>query len=548
MDRRFFLHMACVAAASSLANWKFAGAAPPPPSDNSYDAIIVGAGLGGLSCAAHLARHGFKTLLLEQYRIPGGYATSFVREVVGHRFSCEVSLHSTSLAAPSMKNMLTDLGVWDSLEYVEHPHAWVSRFPDFSLDVPAKTGIDGFKRQLQQLFPEEARALDELCSLWHNVIHETNRLDSELPTLKKNEFPKVFPTLWDIRNKTIGQVVNRFIQNPRLQAVLTQSCGYYGLPPSQLSAFYYLLPTGEYLKYGGAYIKGTSQALSTALANTITQAGGDIMYKNKVVSIIMENGRAAGVKTANGHEYRARAVVCNASAPQVFNSLLPTGVVPPAEQETLATYTTSPGSFIVWLGLNKDITKQYPLPEISYYPSFDMESNYKTAMQCDFENSGFSIMIYDNLVPGFSPPGCSSISIVTLCDYTHWKPFEADYCAGRKTAYWAEKKRLTNLLIQHVEKRALPGLRQMIAMHESATPLTNLRYTCNTAGAIYGYNQTVNNSFMSRISNTTQIPGLYLASAWGNPGGGYAGALLGGKGAFKAVAKSLDQGQQDCGL
>lgn len=75
-----------------------------------------------------------------------------------------------------------------------------------------------------------------------------------------------------------------------------------------------------------------------------------------------------------------------------------------------------------------------------------------------------------------------------------------------------------------------PGLRQ---------GLTNYRFTLNTAGALYGYNQSLDNSFMTRRSNKTGMPGLYLASTWGNPGGGYGGALLGGKNAYKDVAQDL---------
>ena len=70
MDRRFFLQLSAIAAASSLVGWKFAGAAPKTE-DGVYDAIVVGAGLGGLACAGYLAKNGFKVLLLEQYDVPG---------------------------------------------------------------------------------------------------------------------------------------------------------------------------------------------------------------------------------------------------------------------------------------------------------------------------------------------------------------------------------------------------------------------------------------------------------------------------------------------
>ena len=81
----------------------------------------------------------------------------------------------------------------------------------------------------------------------------------------------------------------------------------------------------------------------------------------------------------------------------------------------------------------------------------------------------------------------------------------------------------------------------MIIMSECSTPLTNYRFTLNPGGALYGYNQSVDNSFMTRLPNKTKVPGVYLASAWGSPGGGYGGVLLGGKAAFKEVTNYLSK-------
>ena len=75
----------------------------------------------------------------------------------------------------------------------------------------------------------------------------------------------------------------------------------------------------------------------------------------------------------------------------------------------------------------------------------------------------------------------------------------------------------------------------MIEIRESATPLTNWRYTRNPEGAIYGFDQTVDNTFLNRLDCRTPVKGLYLASAWGNPGAGYGGALSGGANAFRMI-------------
>lgn len=540
MDRRFFLQISAIAAANSLVGWKFAGAAPAKE-NGAYDVIVVGAGLGGLACAGYLAKNGFKVLLLEQYDVPGGYATSFPRGSDKGDFLCEVSLHSSVLGSGDTRALLMDLDIWDKVELIAHPHAWSSRFPGLAVDIPAKCGLKGFERQMADMFPAERQGLTDYFGMWQRVMDESAALGKGLSASDEARFPQVFPTLWAIRDKTVGQLLDDHIHDPRLKALLGQSCSYYGLPPSRLSAFYYLEPTGDYIENGGSYIKGTSQSLSNALAKVITTAGGEVRYGVRVESIVLANGRATGVKTSAGQEFKAKAVVCNASAPQVFNKLLPQGSIAQDEINKLNTYTFSPGSVIVWLGLDRDITKQFPYPEVSYYASLDLDANYKEAMQAHFDRSGFSLMVYDNLDQGFSPQGCTSLSIVASCSHDVWKDMEADYLAGNSPAYTKKKQELTDLLIAQAEKLAIPGLSGMIIMSESATPLTNYRFTLNPGGALYGYNQSVDNSFMTRLPNKTTVPGVYLASAWGSPGGGYGGVLLGGKAAFKEVTGYLSE-------
>lgn len=542
MDRRDFLQLAALTAASSLVGWRFAGAAPKRLAADEYDAVVVGAGLGGLSCAAHLARHGFRTLVLEQHYRLGGYATSFPRRSPDGNlpFTCEVSLHASALTSPQSKALLEELGVWPSLQLAPHKHAWSSRFPGLAFDVPAKAGLDGFERRLRTAFPDEATGIARHFDLWRGVMADLVRLDAA--TTQPADFQGQYPHLWAIHDKTIGQVVDAAVGDPRVKAILAQSAGYYGLPPSRLSAFIYLAPTGQYLEYGGYYLKGTSQALSDALVAAITQAGGEVRPRTTVTAVQLENGRAVGVRTADGHTYRARAVVVNASAPQLFSSLLPAGSLPPPAQARLKTFAPSPASCIVWLGLNQDITKRFPDPEVSFYPSLDLDANFAAAMAGDVEKASFSVMVYDNLVPGFSPPGCSTVCIVCTTGFEPWRPLADDYFAGIKTAYEKEKRRVTDLLIRRLEHSALPGLSSMIIMRDAATPLTNVRFTRNTWGSIYGYAPTVDNAFLNRFPNDTGIPGLILASAWGDPGGGYTGVLLGGKKAFKDVATALAHG------
>ena len=103
----------------------------------------------------------------------------------------------------------------------------------------------------------------------------------------------------------------------------------------------------------------------------------------------------------------------------------------------------------------------------------------------------------------------------------------------------AEKRRLSDILIRRAEALAIPGLSSMIVMRDASTPLTNRRFTGNAYGSIYGFAPTADNAFLTRLPNTTSVPGLYLASAWGSPGGGFTGALMAGRQAYADMGKDL---------
>lgn len=108
-----------------------------------------------------------------------------------------------------------------------------------------------------------------------------------------------------------------------------------------------------------------------------------------------------------------------------------------------------------------------------------------------------------------------------LSGYEPWRRFEKDYDAGNKQDYYQAKDQAADQLIATVEKAALPGLSKMVVMREVATPLTNRRFTLNPEGAIYGYSQTLDNSFLRRLPNparrfracTSPAPGPCPAAA-----------------------------------
>jgi len=158
--------------------------------------------------------------------------------------------------------------------------------------------------------------------------------------------------------------------------------------------------------------------------------------------------------------------------------------------------------------------------------------------KADMAKCGFSLTLYDNLYEGYSPKGKNTVDLLTLQGYDFWKPFAEDYFDGQKDTYRAKKEEMADVLIDRAEKAHLPGLRAAIEVKEIGTPLTNWRYTRNYRGAIYGWDQTLDNSGPTRLPHTTPIKDLYLAGAWTQPGHGYGAVIPSGLQCFAEVMKS----------
>jgi prolycopene isomerase len=194
-------------------------------------------------------------------------------------------------------------------------------------------------------------------------------------------------------------------------------------------------------------------------------------------------------------------------------------------------------SFQVFLGLGEDLVGKHGVTdsEIFYETGYDADAAYRAMLAADIENCGFGLTLYDNLYEGYSPKGKNTVNIISLQGFDHWKRYEDAYERGEKTEYNKEKARMADVLIGRVEDRFLPGLSDAIEVKEIGTPLTNLRYTRNTRGAIYGFDQTLNNSGPTRLGHKTPVRNLYLAGAWTRPGHGYSAVLWSGLSCFGEI-------------
>lgn len=510
---------------------------PQPAIETDYDAIIVGAGMGGLSAAAHLALNDLKVLVLEQHDKVGGCATNFERG----DYTFDASLHAMAGGGPGKNNrglyrLLELTGVGQKVDLIELPHFYRSVYPGIDITLP--NNWEGFKRVLKERWPREAEGIDRFHELCAGLMEDLlslkymHRYGPVRQFFVKAMVPIRQRTLFEWKDKTFQDLMDHCFNSRDIKAVVSQLWVYYGAPVPEQSALISMAATEAYLGDGVWHIRGTSQALSDAYAERIQELGGDIKTSTLVTRIMVEDGVATGVRTRSGETYTARYVVSNTDPYQLTHRLVGEQHFPDDYMETLANLKPANSLCGVYLGLNIDLKQRgYHDTEIFYNTSKDSRAVYNNMMTGDFENGAVAITIYSNYGdPVYAPPGKSVVVLNAYSDMDAWPEYQSEAYYTMKD----EKEReLIALAANMIPELADPG---HIEEKDMFTPHTIKRYTMNKGGIVYGFYLSPDQ--WQKIPNHTPIENLYIASNWSQAWHGVGSAQING---WRAARLILDR-------
>jgi len=483
-------------------DWRVEANPQKPKGADEYDVIIVGSGIGGLTCGALLSKRGYKVLVLEQHYQVGGYCSSFERR--GFVFNTGVEDVSGLAERGPITYLLRELGLEKEDLFVRNTTGYIHRGREI------KAGnLEEFVKLLSDMFPDEKENIPaffiEAKKAYDECYKDTEIYGTPLPAelivkvfgdRKLLDYPREHPHFYDWMSKTYKEKIDEYFKKEDLKELLCALLGYIGTEPEKTQASSALTACISYYLYGGYFPKGGAQRFANSLKDIIESQDGKVLTRYKVDKILVENGEVRGVKVGE-KILKAPTIVANANAKTTFLELIREDKLDKTFVEYIKGLKMSPSCFMVFLGVDMDL------------------SNYPTLIKNLDED--YEIVINSNADPNLAPKGKASITILTDANYY-------DFPERGTEEYSKKKGEMAEMLIQKAEK-AIPGLNKYIIVQDAATPKTFERYTSMPEGALYSFDQSIG---VKRPYFKTPIKGLYLASASTFPGGGIEAVVISG--------------------
>lgn len=492
-----------------------------------YDVIIIGSGMGGLVTATQLAAKGAKVLVLEKYLIPGGSAGYFERE--GYRFDVGASM-IFGFGTEGTTNLLTRAldAVNVSLETIPDPVQIHYHLPN-NLELKVHKNYNKFIDELTVKFPHEKEGIrrfyDE-CWKVFNCLNAMELLSLEEPRyLMRVFFQHPFACLGLVKYlpQNTGDIARRYISDPELLKFIDMECYCWSVVPADKTPMINAGMVFSDRHYGGInYPKGGVGTIAEKLVEGLKDFGGEIQYKARVTNILMEKGKAVGVKLADGKEYRAKRIVSNATRWDTFEKLLPKSQMPKKEEKWQQRYEKSPSFLSLHLGIKSEVL---PLGTECHHILLEQWETMED------EQGTIFVSIPTLLDSSLAPPNHHIIHTFTPSYMKEWEGLSSQ-------EYHHKKEKAASHLIERLEK-IFPGLIEGLDYQEVGTPRTHRRFLGRDEGTYGPIPSRKLPGLLGMPFNRTVIPGLYCVGDSTFPGQGLNAVAFSGFACSHRIAVDL---------
>lgn len=474
---------------------------------NKYDVIVMGGGIGGLTIACRLS-FSRKVIVFEKNSVLGGYCSTFERS--GYKFESAIHAINNCESGSFIHNILEECGVINELEFIRPPNLYRAVYPGHDIVFPQKN-LNRCLEILKNHFPDEKEGIDAIFAEIRKIHTEVEHINREKKLLRSPAIVKATETSWQY-------LLDKYLVSPELKSIISQYWVYCGLPPSRLSPVHFSYIARDYMMNGAYCIKGGVQTLIDVLEKRIIKNEGLIIKRCEVADIVVEDGKAVGIITANGDRYYADQLISSMDARYTFEHLTEKSEDVNICLKQMRETEPSISCVRIYLGLNRDCREMgIDDYEVFINAGYDIDKAFDAAVKNDISNATFGLCIHSNVDRTMCKDGHSVVAITMLAGYDYWKALD-------RNGYKEEKMKIANALIAKSE-RIIPNLRKYIDVMVITTPLTMERYTGNIGGAAYGWSRNVFFYGSRHMNIETPVKNLYLSSNWTKIGGGVEGVI-----------------------
>jgi phytoene desaturase len=493
---------------------------PPPPSRSSSSvaghqdgrphAVVIGSGFGGLASAVRLGARGYRVTVLERRDQPGGRA--YVFRDNGFVFDAG----PTVVTAPFLFEELWSLAGKKMSDHIDMRP--VSPFYRIRFDdghVFDYTGdAEAMRRQIRDLSPGDVEGYERFLAESKRIFDVGFTKLAHVPFGRWTDMAKIAPEMMVLKSwLTVYQLVSLYIKNDKLRQVLSFHPLLVGGNPYSTTSIYTLIAYLE-RKWGVHFPMGGTGALVRGLVELIEGQGNHVRCGVEVEEILVESGRAVGVRVKGGEELRADVVVSNADAAFTYRHLVPPQHRRHWTNERVEKARFSMSLFVWYFGTRKKYDS------IAHHTIL-LGPRYRGLLDDIFENKvlsqDFSLYLHRPTAtdPSLAPDGCDGFYVLSpvphLQSGTDWRAAGEPYRRSIEA---------------YLERTVMPGLRDSLVTSRIFTPLDFKDELLSLFGAAFSFEPVLTQSAYFRPHNASEdVDRLYIVGAGTHPGAGMPGVL-----------------------
>lgn len=486
--------------------------------DGRPHAVVIGSGFGGLAAAVRLGARGYRVTVLERLDQPGGRARTHSQD--GFTFDAG----PTIVTAPHLFEELWALAgrrMADDVTLVPVDPFYRIRFHDGST-FDCSADEDAMRAEVRRISPSDLAGYERFLAFSQELCRVGFEELGAKPFSTIADMARVAPDLVRLKAyRSVHALVAGFVKDERLRQALSFHPLFVGGNPFRASSLYALIAWLE-RRWGVHYAMGGMGRLVSGLANLVRAQGGAVRLRADVSQILVEGGRATGVRLANGEVVRADLVVSNADSGFTYRTLLSGETKRRWTDQKLDRSSYSMSLFVWRFGTRR----RYP--DVPHHLIL-MGPRYRGLLDDIFSKKrladDFSLYLHRPTAtdPSLAPDGCDSFYVLSPVP---------NLKGGPDWTQEAEPYRAK--IARFLDATALPGFEREIVTSGVATPLTFRDDFLSPLGAAFGLEPMLTQSAWFRPHNVSEeVENLYLVGAGTHPGAGLPGVLC--------SAKILDQ-------